>query len=148
MRALDSGRIIGNFDEGVEITKLLEEGQEHTSHCPHCNIPGTVEGVTEGYWDGEGMMILLDCPNCSLKFADPYIGIRTAPEMNRASQICAMLQNSLNTVDGGHGIEAKKERDAFFQEFMDRIRDADSELQYQIIIMQRSNASASYEWQP
>ena len=139
----DSGRLVGNFDEGVEITKLLEENQDHTSHCPKCNIPGTVEGVSEGYWDGEGMLILLACPRCDRKFADPYIGTRTAPEMNRASQICTALQHSLGTVGGRLDEEAKKNRDDFFQEFMDRIRDADSELQYRKIIMERTGSSES-----
>lgn len=139
----DGGRLVGDFEGGVQITKLLEAGQEHSSYCAKCNVPCTVDGVTEGYWDGEGMLILLTCPKCLRGYADPYIGTRSPPEINRVSQVCSILEHSLNTIDGGLSASDKQKRDAVFQEFMDTLRNFDSQLQIDLIKMQRSGFGPS-----
>jgi hypothetical protein len=43
-----------------------------------CGDTGKITGVSEGYWDGKGMIVFLDCKACGHLFAIPFLNLTKA----------------------------------------------------------------------
>ncbi len=75
-------RRVIKFDEGIKLSQDIPASDGSLSSCRECEARGIVGGVSEGYWDGEGMMVFLKCSQCRHCFAVPFIGAKNAPEID------------------------------------------------------------------
>lgn len=91
-----ASRLVGKFRGGIKISKVLPTPDHDLGDCHDCGAKGKVVGVSEGYWNGEGLIVFLECPGCGLKFAEPFIGTDETPTTNPLSAICLALESGLN----------------------------------------------------
>jgi hypothetical protein len=96
----DSSRLVGDFKSGVKIFKKLSSADHATGQCSKCGTPGVVVGVSEGYWNGEGLIVFLDCPNCHHKFAEPFIGTNETPAIDPISAISLAVTSGFSQASG------------------------------------------------
>ncbi len=75
-------RRVVKFEEGIEMSQDIPAADGSLASCRECESRGIVVGVSEGYWDGEGMMVFLNCSECDHRFAVPFIGARNAPQID------------------------------------------------------------------
>lgn len=69
-------RRVVKFEESGEIFHNISAVGGSLASCPECESLGIVVYVSEGYWDGEGMMVFLNCSECDHRFAVPFVGAR------------------------------------------------------------------------
>lgn len=86
-------RRVVKFDDSIEISQDIPAADGSLSSCRKCGSHGIVDGVSEGYWDGEGMMVFLTCSECEYRFAVPFIGSRNAPEIDPNAVLFAEMES-------------------------------------------------------
>ncbi|MCK4600806.1 HNH endonuclease [Candidatus Bipolaricaulota bacterium] len=89
-----SWRRVAKFEEGIEISQSIPAADGSLSSCRDCETQGVIDGVSEGYWDGQGMMVFMKCPKCGLGFAVPFIGTNNAPEVDLNAVFFAQMESS------------------------------------------------------
>jgi len=87
-------RRVVKFDECIEISQDIPAANGSLSSCRECESCGIVVSVSEGYWDGEGMMIFLICSKCEHRFAVPFIGTKGKPEIDTNAVFFADLDRA------------------------------------------------------
>lgn len=92
-----SGRLLADFG-AIQIHRIMKNPENSLSQCEVCDCQGTVVGVTEGYWNGEGMLVFLACLNCGHKFGVPFIGTIESPPIDPVSAISLALSGSAKTL--------------------------------------------------
>jgi len=110
-----SSRRVGDFKGGVKIYKELPSADHRTGHCSKCGTPGTVVGVSEGYWNGEGLIVFLDCQKCTHKFAEPFIGTGELPAVDPISAISLAITSGFNRTSDKVPRELATKIEAFHQ---------------------------------
>lgn len=87
-------RRVVKFEEGIELHQDIPSADGSLSSCRKCGSRGIVGGVTEGFWDGQGMVVFLACSQCAYRFAVPFIGARKAPEIDPNAVLFAEMESA------------------------------------------------------
>lgn len=87
-------RRVVKFEEGIELRQDIHAADGSLSSCRECGSRGIVAGVSEGFWDGQGMVVFLTCSQCGDGFAVPFIGARNAPEIDPNAVLFAETESA------------------------------------------------------
>ncbi len=138
-----ASRLAGRFKGGVEIFKKLPNPDHSVGSCYDCRARGIVTGVSEGYWNGEGLLVFLDCPACGLKFAEPFIGTDEAPAIDPISVICLALTSGLKDAPKTLPPDLQARVDIFMNEMIKAMREFRSEMNSTVRNAKRAGCSDS-----
>lgn len=86
-------RRVVKFEEGIELRQDIPSTDGSLSLCRECGSRGIVDGVSEGFWDSQGMVVFLTCSQCGNAFAVPFIGARNAPEIDPNAVLFAEMES-------------------------------------------------------
>jgi len=86
-------RRLVKFQEGIELHQDITAADGSLSSCRKCGSRGIVDGVSEGYWDGQGMVVFLTCSECGDGFAVPFIGSKNAPQIDPDAVLFAKMES-------------------------------------------------------
>lgn len=87
-------RRVVKFEEGIELHQDIPSADGSLSSCQKCGSRGIVDGVSEGFWDGQGMVVFLTCSQCRDGFAVPFIGARNPPEIDSNAVLYAEMESA------------------------------------------------------
>jgi len=123
-----SWRRVAKFDEGIEIRQSLPIANSSLSSCRKCGSQGVINGVSEGYWYGQGMMVFMKCLGCSHRFAVPFIGTNNAPEVDRNAVVLAHIKSSFAASMGDLPPDLEDRVQVFGNTLVSMLRDFTKEL--------------------
>jgi HNH endonuclease len=135
-----TSRVVGEFS-GLRISQILPSEDHALGMCEKCGIRGTVTGVTEGYWNGEGVAVFLDCSGCGLKFAIPFIGTLEAPAFDPFSVLNSAITSGMAAAPNTLPPELKAQVDGLMHEMQEIIRATRREMNATATNARRSGAS-------
>lgn len=135
-----ASRLVGKFKDGTTISQLLPSPDHALGNCHKCGIQGKIVGVTEGYWNGEGLIVFLDCTNakCGQKFGEPFIGTGEAPTIDPVSEILLAIDVGLNLAPDTLPADLKARVNSFTSRLKGALRDLRREVNYTSLEAQRS----------
>ena len=138
-----ASRLVGKFKNGTTLSQLLPSPDHRLGYCTKCGACGTVTGVSEGYWKGEGLLVFLDCEECGLKFGEPFIGTHEAPPIDRISGVISALTVDLKSSKSRLPPELESRMAGLIGRLVAILRKLRSELSATNIAAQRSGTDQS-----
>jgi hypothetical protein len=135
-------RRVVKFEEGIEISQDIPTADGSLSSCRECASRGIVDGVSEGYWDGQGMMVFLTCSECGHGFAVPFIGSRNAPKIDPNAVLFAEMEARFAKSAEGFPSDLSGRVKTFGDSLVSAMRNCTRELKKASIIAQLSGISA------
>jgi hypothetical protein len=123
-----SWRLVAKFKEGIKISHSILATDGSLASCGECNAQGVVVGVSEGYWDSQGMIVFLDCPKCGRGYAVPFIGTDIAPDVDQAAVFFSEMEASFKASSENLPPELSSKVQDLGRKFVTILRDFRKEL--------------------
>lgn len=135
-------RRVVKFEEGIELSQDIPAADDSLFSCRECASRGIVDGVSEGYWDGQGMIVFLTCSECGHGFAVPFIDSRNAPEIDPGVVLFAEIEAGFAKSAEGLPSDLASRVKTFGDSMISAMRNCTRELKAAAMIAQLSRISA------
>lgn len=134
-------RRVVKLEKGIELHQDIPAADGSLSSCRECRSRGIVEGVSEGFWDGQGMLVFLTCSQCEHRFAVPFIGARNAPEIDPNAVLFAEMESAFTKSAEGLPPDLADRLKTFENSLVSAMRNCTRELKAVTRIAQMSGIS-------